>query len=77
MATDEPEPNAQDSIDETRNWPELVTGVYDRLRQDSDGGISIRLRDMEVQVPSRTGAGADQAHWNIDGTIDLNPGEDD
>jgi hypothetical protein len=73
MATDEPEPDAQHGVDETRNWPELVTGVYDRLREDSDGGISIRLRDMELKVPSRTGAEAEQAHWNFDGTIDLNP----
>lgn len=76
MSTDETGPLSGDEAAETRNWPELVAGVYDRLREDSDGGISVRLRDMEVQVPSRTGEDAEQAHWGLDGTIDLNPDEE-
>jgi hypothetical protein len=32
---------------------------------------------MVIQVPSRTGADAEQAHWTLDGTIDINPGEDE
>jgi hypothetical protein len=66
-----------EAVAETRNWPELVSSVYDRLRQDSDGGISVRVRDMVIQVPSRTGADAEQAHWTLDGTIDINPEEDE
>jgi len=73
MSTDETSVEDQPQVDETRNWPELVTDIYERLREDSEDGISIRLRDMEIQVPSRTGSDADQAHWNLDGTIDLNP----
>lgn len=72
MSTNEPD-TTDSAPDETRNWPELVAGVYDRLQEDSDGGISIRLDDMEIQVPSRTGEDADHAHWNVDGTIDINP----
>jgi len=32
---------------------------------------------MVIQVPSRTGADAEQAHWTLDGTIDINPEEDE
>jgi len=76
MSTDDTSVEDQPAVDETRNWPELFTDVYDRLREDSDGGISIRLQDMEIQVPARTGPDANQAHWNLDGTIDLNPDEE-
>jgi len=76
MSADETGIEDQPAVEETRNWPELVTEVYDRISEDSDSGLSIRFRDMEIQVPSRTGAEADQAHWNLDGTIDLNPDEE-
>lgn len=72
MSTDDTA-SSQGTATETRNWPELVAGVYDRLREDGEDGISVRLRDMEIQVPSRTGPDAEHAHWTVDGTIDLNP----
>ncbi len=75
MSTDETETQRGTEPDETRNWPELVAGIYDRVREDSDDGISVRFREMEIQVPSRTGEDADHAHWTVDGTIDLNPDE--
>ena len=76
MSADETDIDDQPAAEETRNWPELVTEVYDRISEDSDGGLSVRFQDMEIQVPSRTGAGADKAHWNLDGTVDLNPDEE-
>jgi hypothetical protein len=75
MSSEEMESQQEGEPGETRNWPELVEGVYDRLREDGEEGISIGFREMEIQVPSRTGEDADHAHWTIDGTIDFNPDE--
>jgi len=53
----------------TRNWPELVSSVYQEIQSD-DGSTTIRF------VPSRTGEDADHAHWTLDGDLELNPQEE-
>lgn len=58
-------------VDETRNWPELFAKVYDEV--SNGDGAAIRLQEMEIQVPSKTGEDADHAYWQVDGTIELNP----
>jgi hypothetical protein len=64
-----------DEVAETRNWPELVTSVYSAA-SGGGGSLSIRVQDMDIQVPSRTGPDAEQAHWNIDGTIEFGEREE-
>ncbi|MGJ3237388.1 MAG: hypothetical protein ACFE0Q_01655 [Anaerolineae bacterium] len=54
--------------DETRNWPELAMGLYDRLT-GRGAEINYHVEDMDIYVPSKVGDDADHAHWKIDGTI--------
>ena len=68
MSTDE-------DVRGTRNWPELVSSVYQEIQSD-DGSTTIRFSEMSVQVPSRTGEDADPAHWTVDGDLELNPQEE-
>jgi hypothetical protein len=66
--------NDDTPVEQTNNWPELVAMVYEEM-SGGDGSTTLRLRNMEIQVPSKTGPDADHAHWTVDGTIDLNPEE--
>jgi hypothetical protein len=61
MATDEP-------IDETRTWPELAMGLYERLT-GRGAEITYEFEDLEVDVPSKVGEDAEHAHWRLDGTV--------
>jgi len=65
MATDESE-----AIDETRTWPELAIGLYDRLT-GRGATITYDFDDMEVHVPSKVGEDAEHAHWRVDGTLKI------
>jgi hypothetical protein len=55
-------------IDETRTWPELAIGLYDRLT-GRGAEITYEFEEMEVDVPSKVGDDADHAHWRVDGTV--------
>ena len=55
-------------VEETRTWPELAIGLYDRLT-GRGAEIAYEFEDMEIDVPSKTGEDAEYAHWRIDGTI--------
>lgn len=61
MATDE-------EIDETRTWPELAIGLYERLT-GRGAEITYDFEEMEVQVPSKVGENAEHATWRLDGTL--------
>jgi hypothetical protein len=54
--------------EETRNWPELAMGLYDRLT-GRNAEIAYQVEDMDIYVPSKVGDDADHAHWKIDGTL--------
>lgn len=58
------------TVEATRNWPELAAKLYEEA-SDRGGTLTLRLNDMDIQVPSRTGADADRAHWNLDGEIEV------
>jgi hypothetical protein len=62
------ETDFDDRIDETRTWPELAIGLYDRLT-GRGARITYDFEDMEVDVPSKVGSDADHARWRVDGTI--------
>jgi hypothetical protein len=53
---------------DTNNWPELFSGLYERLTGDN-AEISYNFDDFEVDVPSSTSAGAPHAHWKVNGTL--------
>ncbi|MFB6281357.1 MAG: hypothetical protein ABEH40_05015 [Haloferacaceae archaeon] len=61
MATDE-------EIEETRTWPELAIGLYERLT-GRGAEITYDFEEMEVQVPSKVGEDAEHATWRLDGTL--------
>ena len=55
-------------IDETRTWPDLAIGLYDRLT-GRNAEITYEFENMEVDVPSKAGDDPEFAHWRLDGTI--------
>ncbi|WP_224450071.1 hypothetical protein [Haloprofundus salilacus] len=71
MSTDE-----MSDIGETRTWPELAIGLYERLT-GRGAEITYEFEEMEVDVPSKTGEDAEHAHWRLDGTLRISTREPD
>ena len=59
---------AERKVEETKNWPDLALGLYERLT-GMGSEISYEFENMEVQVPSKTGPDAEHALWKLSGTI--------
>ncbi len=53
---------------ETKTWPELAIGLYDRLT-DRNAEIAYNFDNFEVSIPSGTDAKAEHAHWKLNGAI--------
>ena len=53
---------------DTRDWPDLAIGLYDRLT-GRDAEISYEFDDFELHVPSSTAADAEQACWKMSGCL--------
>jgi hypothetical protein len=56
--------------EETRSWPDLAVGLYDRLTGRS-AEITYEFDKMQIGVPSGVGESADRARWTVDGTIKI------
>ncbi len=56
--------------DQTKTWPDLAIGLYDRLT-GRNAEISYGFKDMRVSVPSGTGDNAESASWVLDGTLSI------
>lgn len=54
----------------TTNWPDLAIGLYDRLT-DRKAEITYEFSEMQVAVPSGTGASPQQASWKLDGSLTI------
>ncbi|AGN00363.1 hypothetical protein L593_02060 [Salinarchaeum sp. Harcht-Bsk1] len=67
---------SDERIEETESWPELAIGLYDRLT-GRGAEIVYEFDDMAVEVPSKTGADAEHAHWELDGTLKITTRERD
>ncbi|MEM7681500.1 MAG: hypothetical protein AAF288_06060 [Planctomycetota bacterium] len=52
----------------TTNWPDLAIGLYDRLT-GRNAEITYDFDNLQVQVPSGTGTGAEHAKWVLNGTV--------
>jgi hypothetical protein len=61
--------------DATRTWPELAIGLYDQLT-GRGSEIAYEMRDLEIFVPSSTGADADQARWKVNGQLRIRTRDD-
>ena len=57
-----------DEQKDTRTWPELAEGLYDKLT-GRGAEINYEFENLEVAVPSRTGSGAEHASWKLNGAI--------
>lgn len=55
---------------DTRNWPELAIGLYDKLT-GRNAEIAYQFENLEVFVPSKVGPGAEHAHWKLNGTMKI------
>ena len=58
----------QKSNQDTRNWPDLAIGLYDRLT-GRGAEITYEMDNVEVSVPSGTGDDAVHARWQLNGTV--------
>jgi hypothetical protein len=59
-----------DPSEETRTWPELAIGLYERLT-GRGAEITYDFEDLSVDVPSRTGDDPQYAHWRLNGSISV------
>lgn len=53
---------------DSKTWPELAIGLYDRLT-DRNAEIAYNFDGFEVGIPSSTDANAEHAHWKLNGSI--------
>jgi hypothetical protein len=53
---------------DTRTWPELAAGLYDKLT-GREAEISYSFDDLEIRIPSSASADAEHALWKMNGTI--------
>ena len=62
------------NAEHTKNWPDLAIGLYDRLT-GAGAEISYGFEDMNIQVPSGTGADAEHANWVLNGKLKISTNE--
>ena len=60
----------RNSIEETKNWPDLAIGLFERLT-GRGAEICYDFHNLEVQVPSKAGANAEHATWRISGVLNI------
>ena len=60
--------NMADTQKDTRTWPELAIGLYDKLT-GRGAEISYTFENLEVWVPSSASDDAVHAKWKVNGGI--------
>jgi len=58
----------EQKLEDTKTWPELAMGLFDQLT-GRGAEITYIFENMEVYVPSSTGANAEHALWRVNGTM--------
>lgn len=58
------------TIQETKTWPDLALGLYERLT-GRRSEITYEFDDLNVDVPSKAGEGAEHARWILNGSIKI------
>ena len=59
-----------DANAETKNWPDLAIGLYDKLT-GRGAEITYEFDQLQVAVPSGTSKDAEQARWELNGTLKI------
>lgn len=54
--------------DETKNWPDLAIGLFERLT-GRNAEIAYQFENFELHVPSSTSDNAEHAKWKMNGTL--------
>ena len=65
-----------DTNQDTKTWPELAIGLYDKLT-GRNAEITYEFDNLNVMVPSKTGADAEHASWTISGTLKIRTRDND
>ena len=55
-------------VDDTKTWPELAIGLYDKLT-GRGAEITYEFDDFDLHVPSKAGDDPEHAHWKMNGTL--------
>lgn len=55
---------------DTRTWPELAIGLYDKLT-GRNAEITYEFEKMQIHIPSSTAPDAEHAIWKLDGTVKI------
>ena len=55
---------------ETKTWPELAIGLYDKLT-GRGAEITYDFDNFEVHVPSKVGGDAEHAVWRMNGKLKI------
>ena len=66
--------NRNSEASETKNWPDLAAGLYDKLT-GRNAEITYELQGVEIQVRDRVGGSATHTPWRIDGTLRIHTRE--
>lgn len=53
---------------DAQTWPDLMMSLYDRLT-GRGAEITYDFDDLSVDVPDRSGADPEHAHWRVDGRV--------
>lgn len=62
------------TTEHTTSWPDLADGLFERLT-GRHAEITYEFADMQVKVPSGTGARAEHAEWVLNGTMKIRTSE--
>lgn len=58
------------SNNDTRNWPELAIGLYDKLT-GRNAEITYEFENFRLGVPSAADSNAATANWQMNGTLKI------
>jgi len=56
--------------DHTTTWPDLAAGLFEKLT-GRNAEITYEFNQLEVDVPSGMGDGAQHARWKVNGTLKI------
>lgn len=57
-----------DAMPDTRTWPDLAIGLYDRLT-GRGAEITYHFEDFELLIPSSASENAAHARWRMNGML--------